>query len=420
MHNQDDSLQTYVHSVIKDRLPLTVLQLKISLLDEKLRTEQTLNTITESFRDPLYPYGRAFCTSNDDIFIIYSAKAKENEIKALLIKAFLWFSSDPKTSSDKESLQKRYILPNDKTLLLEELYTIAQEAEKKSATQKKEEIARQKETRPPLAKEVPAPSQAKEKNQKLLTPEMLSRVTKVLSGTDFANMIRRQSICVILDDIQPQPLFEEIFVAIADMAETILPDVSLVKTPWLFQDLTEILDKRVLSNVSHHDDGSFTHDFSLNLNVSTILSDDFRNFDYDIRSGVKSSIVLELQPIDIFSDLPSYLLARDYAQKLGYKICIDGVTDKSLRFIERNRLGADLLKLIWEPSLPDAVDNDPLLQERLWDIGENRAILCRVDDEQALDFAKRYGISLFQGRYIQTLLANDLRKRRVGTTLLKR
>ena len=249
---------------------------------------------------------------------------------------------------------------------------------------------------------------------------MLSKIEKALTGTDFANMIRRQSVCVVLDDIEPQPMFEEVFVSIADLGDTILPDVSLTATPWLFQDLTETLDRRVLSSISRHDDGTLTHDFSLNLNVSSILSDDFRNFDDNIRSGVKSSIVIELQPVDIFSDLSSYLLARDYAQNLGYKICIDGVTEKSLRFIDRERLGADLIKIIWSPSLPESIKNDSFLQERLRTVGANRAVLCRVDDEDALNFGKSYEISLFQGRYIQSLLASNIRRRRVGTTLLRR
>ena len=135
---------------------------------------------------------------------------------------------------------------------------------------------------------------------------------------------------------------------------------------------------------------------------------------------MKSSIVLDHQPIDIFLAQTSYLQARDYAQNLGYKICIDGVTDKSLRFIDRERLGADLLKLVWTPELPEAIESDPLLQDRLRNMGANRAILCRVDDEHALKFGKAYDVCLFQGRYVQNLLANDLRRRRVGTTLLRK
>lgn len=408
IQNQEEVLRSYLHDAIKDKVPLTVLQLKISELEPSLRTENTLNTIVESFREPLYPYGRAFYMSNDDIFIAYSTKTKENEIKALLIKAWMWFSADPKAVSEQDKLERRFYLPDDKTSLTEELRRISTTAEDRPFLQPSSGV-RKKFVLPKTG----------DKNQKLLTPEMLSKVEKALTGTDFANMIRRQSVCIVLDDIDPQPMFEEVFVSIADLGDTILPDVSLTATPWLFQDLTETLDRRVLSSISRHDDGTLTHDFSLNLNLSSILSDDFRKFDDNIRSGVKSSIVLELQPVDIFSDLSSYLLARDYAQNLGYKICIDGVTEKSLRFIDRERLGADLLKMIWTPSLPETIESDSFLQERLKTVGANRAVLCRVDDEDALKFGKSYGISLFQGRYIQNLLANNIRRRRVGTTLLR-
>lgn len=409
IQNQEESLRAYLHEAIKNKAPTTVLQLKISLLDPVLRTENTLGTIVDNFRDALYPYGRAFYMANDDIFIAYSLKTKENEIKALLIKTWIWFSADP-LASTPEKLERRFFLPQDKTSLMEELRRITATAQEEKDALPVTAGVKKKFILPP----------SNDKNHKLLTPEMLSRMEKALTGTDFANMIRRQSVCAVLDDIDPQPMFEEVFVSIADLGDAILPDVSLTATPWLFQDLTETLDKRILLSISRHDDKTLTHDFSLNLNVSSILSDNFKKFDDNLLSGVKSSIVLELQPVDIFSDLSSYLLARDYAQNQGYKICIDGVTEKSLRFIDRERLGADFLKLIWTPELPEIFGNDPLLQDRLQTIGANRAVLCRVDDEQALKFGKFYNISLFQGRYIQNLLANNIRRRRVGTTLLRR
>ncbi|MBR4490396.1 hypothetical protein IKP13_07145, partial [bacterium] len=125
-----------------------------------------------------------------------------------------------------------------------------------------------------------------------------------------------------------------------------------------------------------------------------------------------------LQPIDIFSDLKSYLMARDYAQNLGYKVCIDGVTLNTLKFIDRQRLSADYLKLNWMPDLPSILKDDDELANCLRNIGTNRAILCRVDDEDALKIAKQYDITLFQGRYVEHLLAKNPRNRRVGRTLL--
>ena len=404
MINQEEPLRNYLTGQIKSGQPFTVLQLKISLIDEALRKDSLLNTIINGLYDVLALYGQAFCLKNDDIFIIYSPKINDNTIRAALIKTWMHFSADKKTMRPEELLEKTYRLPDDKEALMFEISRIGKGPAR--------ELGDKKEKRKFVAPLV------FDKNQKLFTPEMLARVSKALLNTDFSNMIRRQSVCIILEDAQPQPLFEEVFVSIADLGESILPGVSLTATPWLFQDLTETLDKRVLNSVSRHDDGAFTHDFSLNLNISTILSEEFREFDNNIRSGMKNTIVLELQPIDIFSDLRSYLTARDYAQNLGYKICIDGITYKTLKFIDRERLAADYIKLTWNQDLPFALQEDAALTEKLLNIGPNRAILCRVDDEEALLVARKYNITLFQGRYIQHLLSKNPRNRRVGTTLL--
>ena len=404
MINQEEPLRNYLTGQIKSGQPFTVLQLKISLIDEALRKDSLLNTIINGFYDVLALYGQAFCLKNDDIFIIYSPKINDNTIRAALIKTWMHFSADKKTMQPEKLLEKTYRLPDDKEALMFEISRIGKGPSR--------ELGDKKEKRKFVAPFV------FDKNQKLFTPEMLARVSKALQNTDFSNMIRRQSVCIILEEAQPQPLFEEVFVSIADLGESILPGVSLTATPWLFQDLTETLDKRVLNSVSRHDDGAFTHDFSLNLNISTILSEEFREFDDNIRSGMKNTIVLELQPIDIFSDLRSYLTARDYAQNLGYKICIDGITYKTLKIIDRERLAADYIKLTWNQDLPFALQEDAALTEKLLNIGPNRAILCRVDDEEALLVARKYNITLFQGRYIQHLLSKNPRNRRVGTTLL--
>ena len=406
MINQEEAFRRYLAVPQQTGAEITVLQLKISQVDEALRKDSLLTTIVNSFGDVLEVYGQAFCLKNDDIFIVYSPKVNENTVRAALIRTWMHFSDDPKTANAPETLERKYVLPADSDALTFEIARIGN-GPSRTLGEKKE---RKKFVAPPVF----------DKKHLLFTPEMLARVTKALQNTDFSNMIRRQNVCVLLEDARPQPLFEEVFVSIADLGESILPGVSLTATPWLFQDLTETLDKRVLSSVSRHDDGAFTHDFSLNLNISTILSEEFREFDSNIRSSVKNTIVLELQPIDIFSDLRSYLSARDYAQNLGYKICIDGVTHKTLRFIDRERLGADYVKLTWNADLPFALQEDAELDERLENIGANRAILCRVDDEEALLVAKKYGITLFQGRYIQHLMSDNPRNRRVGTTLLRK
>lgn len=401
MINQEEKLRGYLTSFLASNSVVTALQLKISLIEENLRNDNLLMTILSSFYDTLKLNGQAFCLKNDDIFVIYNSNLNDNLIRALLIRIWMHFSNDLKTVKAEQLLEKRYELPLDMDAFK---YEIARIANGSSRTIQEKE-GPQKFVAPLVY----------EKQTKLFTPEMLARVSKALQNTDFANMLRRQSVCIILDESYPQPLFEEIFVSITDLGDSILPDISLTATPWLFQDLTETLDKRVLSSVSRHDDGAFTQGFSLNLNISTILSEEFRNFDNNIQSTFRNTIVLELQPIDIFSDLKSYLMARDFAQNLGYKICIDGVTENTLKFIDRERLAADYLKLMWSSDLPYALQEDKELADCLSNVGFNRAILCRIDDEKALKVAKQYNVTLFQGRYIQHLISQSPRNGRAGT-----
>ena len=205
-------------------------------------------------------------------------------------------------------------------------------------------------------------------------------------------------------------LFDEVYVSIADMRDMLLPDVDLTANPWLFMHLTETLDKRVLVSISRHDDGSLTSNFSMNLNVSTILSDEFLEFDGNINDSMRSSIVLELQLVDIFSDIKAYILAKTFAQYRGYKICIDGITVDKLKYINRENLGSDLIKIIWHPTFMDVIKEDKHFMDYVNKAERAKMILCRVDDPQAVEVGNSLGINLYQGRYIQRLLMAQPRK----------
>ena len=204
--------------------------------------------------------------------------------------------------------------------------------------------------------------------------------------------------------------FDEVFVSIADLRDMLLPDVDLTANPWLFLHLTETLDKRVLASVSQHDDGSLNSNFSMNLNVSTILSDEFLTFDENINPSMRSSIVLELQLVDIFSDIKAFILAKTFAQYRGYKICIDGITVDKLKYIDREQLNGDLLKIIWHPSFMDMIREDSHFTDYVNRAERAKMILCRVDDPQAVEIGNSLGINLYQGRYIQRILTAQPKK----------
>ena len=210
----------------------------------------------------------------------------------------------------------------------------------------------------------------------------------------------------------PEPLFSELFISIRDLRETLLPGVNLLSNRWLFQHLTETLDRRMLSMLNKTDRITISGDISFNVNVSTLLTQEFLNFDDSIPAARRGAMIIELQKEDIFADLGAYLFAREFVQAKGYRVCLDSLTLQTMAIIDRRRLGADLAKLIWHPEMVDGGEEvHAEVRDLVSSSGEGTIIMCRCDNREAIDFGKSVGISLFQGRYVENLIAEDNRRR---------
>ncbi len=349
--------------------------------------------------------GEVFALPNDDMIVVYNKEAQE-EVWACLIKIRYMLHDDPlmKDAFDLEQIGFiKYFDLNEGTKELHDTIDAAISDYRSPGRSLGEDYK----AKPALSHEMVMGAR---KIRQELTTGMLAKVQKALAMTDFSSLIRRQSVCAVIGKSSPQVLFDEVFVSIADLRDMLMPDVDLTANPWLFLHLAGTLDKRVLVHVSKHDDGALTRNFSLNLNVSTILSDDFLLFDENINASMRSSVVLELQLVDIFSDIKAFMLAKTFAQYRGYKICIDGITVDKLKYINRTNLGADLIKIIWHPSFMEIVNEDKHFVDYVNRAERAKMILCRVDDPAAVEIGNSLGINLYQGRYIQRLLAKQSKK----------
>jgi EAL domain-containing protein (putative c-di-GMP-specific phosphodiesterase class I) len=209
----------------------------------------------------------------------------------------------------------------------------------------------------------------------------------------------------------PQPVFRELFISIADLQQTMLPEFDLAADRWLFQHLTQTLDNRMLAMLVRNDDSTISSSFSINLNVRTILAPPFPNFDASLQAVARGTVVIELQNIDIFGDMGAYMFARDFMRERGYRICLDGMSHLALQFIDREALGLDLVKLVWTPEMADSgsAARNQELQEHVARCGRARIILSRVDSDEAVKVGQSLGITMYQGRYIDKLLQSESR-----------
>lgn len=238
-----------------------------------------------------------------------------------------------------------------------------------------------------------------------LQPSQLGEIAAAIAQADLSSMMQRQSTFLLEANGRPEPVFREIYFSIDHLQQVLIPGYDILANRWLFQDLTRHLDRRMISLLVHNDDESLRQSYSLNLNVSTLLSSDFLTLDETLNDKIRRSIVIEFQLIDVFADVANFLFARDFLRERGYNVCLDGTTHLSLPFVDRRRLGFDMVKLLWDDdfnrTLAGARGRE--LRSAIGEIGQERVILSHCGTEDALETGKSLGITLFQGFHIDRL-----------------
>ena len=256
-----------------------------------------------------------------------------------------------------------------------------------------------------MRKTLPVSAGGDEESQ--LTPldgRAMAGLVDVLENADISNFVRNQTICLHVKG-SISPIFDELYVSMVDLQKALLPNNNLRGNKWLFNYVTEILDKRMfayLAGLEYRPDRVF----SINLNISSILSAEFQNFDKQLTAGARGgNLVIEVQKHDIFSDMGSYVFAQEFLKERTHKLCLDGITHLTLPFIDRELLKLDLVKLCWSSELMEKKERILSgLREQVARIGAQRFIMIHCDTPDALEIGAELGISMFQGRYVSHML----------------
>lgn len=400
--SQEKLLVDYIHRLEKHKTGRGLVHVHLSQLRPFNRREQHIRVAAGHFESMVQELtGQLFTLKNADLFFVFKEEVRKGVEDTLQRIRFL-FSDDPLVDEEGEG-GRTFATWYDADAQFEDIVQLVQnlaDAEEKRQTEVRSRMdARQR-------------LKEKQKKGEPMTPAVLAKVEESLSRADLSNLVRRQYICEVDSKMVPIQLFSELFISIQDLRETVLPGVNLVANRWLFTHLTETLDRRVLSMLMKTDAVSISGDISFNINVKTLLSQQFQLFDDNLSAARRGAIVIELQKEDIFSDLSAFLFAREFVQTKGYRLCLDGLTMETLAVIDRERLGTDMAKLVWHPNLVDGGED---VQTRLKAFvdrdGPEKWILCRCDSREAIDFGRKVGINQFQGRFVENLIAEDGRRR---------
>ena len=372
-----------------------VIRLHLSRLAPENRDKQNLRN-AETVFDELTRTRSAWLyrLRNSDLMVVFERHESDTAEAAVLKLLKLW-ERDPlmqkaKADARKNRLSSWFDMAND----YDKLLTLAM---RQSATTEKSS----RETLPELIAERELHRNNPERGTPLM-PTELGKAEAALERVDLSSFTRRQPVCAFVEDGKPETVFTEVFVSITDLRETLMPRTDITANPWLFQHLTQTLDRRVMAQIARREDRTLLRDgFSINVNVSTVLSEEFLTFDDDFAPS-SQDVVLEMRIEDIFADPGSFAFARDFVMERGYRICIDGLSLNTFPYADTNRLGVAYAKLSWTPDLAaylgttQGQDLKQMIRERK----KGRTILARCDSDASVKVGQQLGITLFQGRYI--------------------
>ena len=295
-----------------------------SKLQHHNRRDHYLRIASDTFETHVKSYaGHIFILSNNDLFFL----GKDVEMHSLIEavdRLRVLFAEDPLTqyhSSDEENsgFASYYDFEENYDLLHQDVLILYKSQER---------LRKTKEATEPKNKAAP--------HGRPFVPGDLSKLISILERADLTNILRRQTACIIGKNGIPRPFFQEAYVSIDDLQKICTPDIDLLSDRWLFHYLTRTLDKRVLTLMGN---GGINPDipFSLNLNIQTILSPEFVKFDALVPASLRGKTVIEIHKVDVFSDMGAFLFARDFARERGYLLCLDGLTQHTLPFFDKNK-----------------------------------------------------------------------------------
>lgn len=332
-----------------------------------------------------------FTLTNKDLVLI-CRDVPVDDVDTVMEKVRGLFSEDPLTEMDEDSFDDRFSTWYDLSSredfadFFGVITELAVEAEQRMA-----ELARQRDT--------------EQQKGEPLRPGNLAEINRKLAGIRVADMIKRQACLKVSQGGGGELIFHELFVSMNDVRDRAAPNINLFASPWLFQYLTETLDRRLLAVLSDEDFEALQDPLSINLNVSTVLSRDFHNLHRVVGDNARK-LVVEFQVIDIFSDMKSYAYARDSLQERGYRVVVDGLNPLSMQYFEPAGLKSDFIKIAWGPEFTGEEEDRRIdeVREVIAAAGKDTMILGRVDSEKAVKWGLGLGVSRFQGFFIDKLV----------------
>ncbi|MBP7334764.1 hypothetical protein [Niveispirillum sp.] len=247
----------------------------------------------------------------------------------------------------------------------------------------------------PMTVEEPPPTLSAAEQQQLAAVHKLAVYEQVLGGADVSALVRESPVWRRGRDGRWELEFAEVTVALDHLERAV--GTPLRRDPWLLQQITPVLDRRVIRHFQHEPSRLATP-HSLNLQWRSVLGPVFLEFVRDLTYDQRRNMIVEISALD--ADLTADGLA-DAVDTLRLWDCRVAIDHLSLRHTDPGYLplnALDYLKLDIGGLPLDADGAAPPLPGWMVAFGVDRIVAIHPRSNEALRACLMLGLGLVEQR----------------------
>lgn len=231
----------------------------------------------------------------------------------------------------------------------------------------------------------------------------IGQAERALLSADLTAFLRRRKVCrLVPGGGAPDPLWEDRRVALEDVCAALLPGCDLARTPWLARRFRRSIDARLLAGLSHAEELRGLGPLSLTLGIDAVTAPEFLRLDAMWPAALRGALTIAIGAEEAAADPAGFAFAREVLLLRGHRPMLDVAAPGALQALPPARAGTALLRLRWSEGLPPLGTPGAEALRAALPAEAEAVVLAGVDRPAAIAWGWEMGITLFQGRLIES------------------
>ncbi|MCU0889407.1 MAG: hypothetical protein MUC64_15615 [Rubritepida sp.] len=233
--------------------------------------------------------------------------------------------------------------------------------------------------------------------------EAIAAAERALAAADLGAFLRRRRVCrLVPGGGAPEPLWEDLRLSLADVRDALLPGRDLGAAPALWRRLCRTLDRRLLAGLARTEEMRGRGPLSVTLALDSVTAPEFLRLDALWPAALRGALTVAMAPEDAVSDAAGFAFARAFLAARGHRLMLDAAGPAAARAMPTSRAGAGLVRLRWSEALPPLGSPAAEALRAALPATPEAVVLAGVDRPAAIAWGWEMGITLFQGRLIES------------------